>query len=191
MTQIAAEAVLSMAMVLFGAPTEFALRSSDLPSCKARDRTAHVWQQEKRPVFLHQIKPWCIVASIHRGAWHAEQWMDVGAHSHGWKIKVPFSSLPHGVPAQRQLDLAPGVSLSLDHHPGLTLEQAHTKGLRAFPDAPAHGHTSRHATTHGLPTVQGSGYRIDRWQGLRARYTLLTFQADAQPPAQILLTEAL
>jgi hypothetical protein len=194
------DAVFSMAMVLLGTPTDLSLRTSDQAPCEARDQTAAAWRKAGHPVFVHELSPWCIVASIQQGAWNAEQWRAVHGLSYreqerfgeassttrayGWRVRIPLTSLPtigsHS-PAQQ---IAPGVQVQAFRYPGQTVTQAHRQRLAVIaPSVLA-------ALPQSADGLHGGHYRINRLQQAQSVVTLITVQPKGEVPMQIELTES-
>jgi hypothetical protein len=201
MNTTAFEIVLSMALALFGAPSNVQLLTSDKPACEARDHTAGNWRKAGQPVFVYALEPWCIVASIQNGIWSAEQWTQTGSgnrqglregpqsnksRSHGWAVQIPISGLPGPGTKSPSHRLAPGVEIQAFRYPGLTLEQAHRQRLSAIaPQAPPFSFAKN-------PAADSSGkrFRIHRLQQGTAVVTVITVQSDFADPLQVQVTES-
>jgi hypothetical protein len=198
MTLSLPETLFTMAMALFGAPAEVTLLASALPACEARDQTARHWRKTRPQVFVHNEAAWCIVASLHRGAWHAEQWQREDAplsiaggvpasgnkKSHGWSVKMPLNALPAPGIAPQVHRLAPGVEVAARHYPGMTPSQAHRQMLSMLLPPSELSAASR-------PAIQGpSDYLLHRFPRGQATVTLLTMHADGLGTVQVQLTEA-
>jgi hypothetical protein len=200
MSTSALDAVFSMAMVLLGTPTDLSLRTSDMAPCEARDQTAAAWRKYGHPVFVHELAPWCIVASIQQGVWKAEQWRASNAlydqdrnrpsvsssatRAHGWRVQIPLASLSGMGSQNRVQQIAPGVQVQAFRYPGQTVGQAHRQRLAVIaPDMLA----SLPQSAEGL---RGGHYRINRLHQARSVVTLITVQPQGEVPMQIELTES-
>ncbi|MBM3376134.1 MAG: hypothetical protein FJY35_08575 [Betaproteobacteria bacterium] len=201
MNTTAFEIVMSMALALFGAPSNVQLLTSDKPACEARDHTAGNWRKAGQPVFVYALAPWCIVASIQNGVWRAEQWTQTGSgdrhglgqgpqsvksRSHGWAVQIPISALPGPGSQPHAHRLAPGVEIQAFRYPGLTLEQAHRQRLSAIaPEAAPFSFAMNPATESS-----GKRFRIHRMQQGTAVVTVITVQSAFEDPLQVQVTES-
>lgn len=201
MNTTAFEIVLSMALALFGAPSNVQLLTSDKPACEARDHTAGNWRKAGQPVFVYALEPWCIVASIQNGVWRAEQWTQTGSgsqqefhkrsrpdksRSHGWAVQIPISALPGPGSPSHAHRLAPGVEIQAFRYPGLTLEQAHRQRLSAI----APGVTPFSFANNPAADSSGKRFRIHRVQQGTAVVTVITVQSAIEDPLQVQVTES-
>ena len=192
------EALFTMAMALFGAPAEVTLLESALPACEARDQTARHWRKTRPQVFIHNQASWCIVASLHGGVWHAEQWhLEATPHastsgvppasnkkSHGWSVKMPLNALPAAGMASQRYRVAPGVEIAARHYPGTTPAQAHRQLLSTLLP-PSELSTALRSAMQGP-----SDHLLHRFPLGKAIVTLVTMHADGLGTVQVQLTEA-
>ena len=195
------EALLSMALVLFGAPADLKLLTSEKPACEARNQTAEKWRAAGYAVFTHEVKPWCIVASIHQGTWQAEQWtqpapmasrgyshssLHGSSRSHGWSVSIALAALPAPGAQSTVYRLAPGVELQAFHYPGQSIDNAHQQRLLAL-------WSKTKALPHPMSKPNdspGMRYRVHRMQRGTAVVTVVTVQSALQDAFQIQLTES-
>ena len=118
--------------LLFGGLADFKWLESPLQGCIARDQTSKQWRAEGRHVFDHQVGDWCVVASLHKGAWEAEQWSRwSGPSGHGWRVRLPLQAVaPAPVKGARQeqvFHVGDQKWLRIRHANGSSLHEAHQR----------------------------------------------------------------
>ena len=165
--------------LLFGGLADFKWLESPLQGCAARDQTSIQWRSEGRQVFDHQVADWCVVASIHKGAWEAEQWSrSSGPSGHGWHVRLPLKavkpSLARGGQQEQVFHVGDQKSLRIRPAHGSSLHEAHRRERARLSGEEPTG------ANQDSPQASDQRFWISHFQGKQGARGLITLRVDGE-----------